>query len=97
MSNLEMSMNIKDTSDTMATAISMTPPTKFLMHWRKNGGVERIMGAPGKALNSETLLSEYKVRKVASFFMTTQRRKEIFFYLAYKRFKQTLRCSNPIP
>ena len=78
-------MNIKDTSDTMATAISMTPPTKFLMHWRKNGGVERIMGAPGKALNSETLLSEYKVRKVASLF--TQR-KEIFFYLAYKRFNK---------
>ena len=64
MSNPEMSRNIRDPSDTLATSISMAPPTKFLMHWRQNGGIERIMGAPGKPLKSQTLINEYTVRKV---------------------------------
>ena len=62
MSNFEMSYNIKNSSDTLATSISMAPPTKVIMKWRNIGGVEKIMGAPGKTLISQTLLSEYKVR-----------------------------------
>ena len=61
-SNLEMRMNITDSSNTVVTAPAMAPPTKRLMHWKKNGGVERIFGAPGRPLNSHALLGGYKVR-----------------------------------
>ena len=61
-SNLEMSLNIRDSSDTVVTAPPMAPPTKRLMHWRKNGGVHRILRAPGRPLNSHALLGGYKVR-----------------------------------
>ena len=56
-----MRMQISDSSDTMVTAPTMAPSTKRIMHWRKNGGVERILGVPGKQHNSHALLDEYKV------------------------------------
>jgi len=59
-SNVEMRMQISDSSDTMVTAPTMAPSTKRIMHWRKNGGVERILGVPGKQHNSHALLDEYK-------------------------------------
>ena len=57
-----MRKNISDPSNTVVATPAMAPPTKRLMHWKQNGGVERIFGAPGRPLKSHGLLGGYKVR-----------------------------------
>ena len=64
-SNHEMRMNIEDSSNTVVAAPAMAPPTKFLMHWKKNGGVEKILGVPGRPLHSHALLGGFKNRLIA--------------------------------
>ena len=56
-----MRRNISDPSNTVVTTPAMAPPTKRLMHWKMNGGVEKIFGVPGRQLNSHGLLGGYKV------------------------------------
>jgi len=63
-SNLEMRANISDPSDTVSTP-AMAPPTKRLMHWKMNGGVEKIFGVPGRQHNSRDLHGGYKDRLIA--------------------------------
>merc|ERR1719237_1012351 len=58
-------MNISDSSNTVVATPAMAPPTKRLMHWKQNGGVERIFGAPGRPLKSLGLLGGYKDRLIA--------------------------------
>ena len=57
-----MRANISDPSDTVSTP-AMAPPTKRLMHWKMNGGVEKIFGVPGRQHNSRDLHVEYKVSR----------------------------------
>lgn len=61
-----MRKNISDPSDTVVATPAMAPPTKRLMHWKMNGGVERIFGLPGKELKSNGILGGYKVSQTQS-------------------------------
>ena len=58
-----MRANISDPSDTVSTP-AMAPPTKRLMHWKMNGGVEKIFGVPGRQHNSRDLHGGYRVGRM---------------------------------
>ncbi len=55
----DMKAQLSDTAD-IVTTLDLAPPTKRLMHWKETGGVEKLFGLPGRALNCQTIFRGYQ-------------------------------------